>query len=75
MQRHIKGPAQFLAESRSIEDLSPSDERPMVEGIAKILRGVRDLANRRELADSQIKGFKKDGIDFDYDEFLALCGL
>ena len=75
MKRYIKGPAQFLAESRSIEDLSPRDERPMVEGIAEILRGVRDLENRIELAKKQIHGFKKEGIQFDYDEFLKLCGL
>jgi hypothetical protein len=75
MKRYIKGPAQFLVESRSIEDLSPRDERPMVEGIAEILRGVRDLENRLELADRQVKSFKKEGIRFDYTEFLKLCGL
>jgi hypothetical protein len=47
----------------------------MVEGIAEILRGVRDLENRIELAKKQIHGFKKEGIQFDYDEFLKLCGL
>lgn len=47
----------------------------MVEGIAAILRKVRDAKNRQEIADAQIREFKKDGIRFDYAEFLELCGL
>jgi hypothetical protein len=65
----------FINEDRSIAQLSSRDERPMVEGIAKILRGVRDKGNRRELADSQVREFKKEGIRFDYEEFFRLCDL
>lgn len=65
----------FLSESRSIAQLPARDERPMVEGIAAILRKVRDAKNRQEIADAQIREFKKDGIRFDYAEFLELCGL
>jgi hypothetical protein len=66
---------QFLNESRSIEDLSPDRERPMVEGVAAILKKIRDRENRQEIADAQIREFKRDGIRFDYAEFLELCGL
>lgn len=65
----------FLAEARAIKDLPARDERPMVEGIAAILRKVRDRENRREIADLQIREFRRDGIEFDYAEFLELCGL
>jgi len=74
----IQSFTQYIKEgsgSRSIKDLPARDERPMVEGIAAILRKVRDKANRREIAESQIREFKRDDIKFDYEEFLQLCGL
>ena len=64
-----------LLEAKSIGELDSRDERPMVKGIAQILRGVKDKRNRQELADRQIQSFKKEGIRFDYAEFLNLCGL
>lgn len=60
---------------RSIKDLDARKERPMVEGIAEILRGVEDETNRLELAQKQVREFKRDGIQFDYAEFFRLCGL
>jgi hypothetical protein len=75
MKKHIKASHEFLNEAKSIKELAARDERPMVEGIAKILRGVRDLKNRRELAESQVREFRKEGIRFDYDEFFELCKL
>lgn len=66
---------QFLLEERSIRELPARDERPMVQGIAQILKGVRDLENRRELAEEQVRGFQREGIRFDYAEFFRLCGL
>lgn len=47
----------------------------MVQGIAEILRGVRDKRNRLELAKRQVREFKKEGIQFDYAEFFKSCGL
>jgi hypothetical protein len=73
----IQSFAQYLVEkeSRGIKDLPARKERPMVEGVASILKKVRDKKNRREIADTQIREFKRDGIRFDYTEFLQLCGL
>lgn len=71
----IKSFSQFINEAKSIKELSSRDERPMVEGIAEILRGVRDKRNRLELAEKQVRGFKRDGIRFDYEEFFKRCGL
>jgi hypothetical protein len=75
MQDLIKHYSQFVNEARSIKDLSTRDERPMVTGIAQILRGVKDKENRQSLAERQVKQFKREGITFDYTEFFKLCGL
>ena len=75
MQDIIKPYSQFINEAKAIKDLSTRDERPMVKGIAEILRGVKDKENRQSLADKQVKQFKKEGIQFDYAEFFKLCGL
>jgi len=57
------------------EEISPEDERDMIEGIAEIVRGVKDIANRKELAKKQIKQLKSEGIKLDVKEFLSLCGF
>lgn len=75
MQEIIKPYSQFINEAKSIKDLSTRDEQPMVKGIAQILRGVKDIENRKSLADKQVRQFKKEGIKFDYAEFFKLCGL
>lgn len=75
MKPHIFNFQQFLYEAKSIEELSPRKERPMVEGVAEILRGVEDKVNRLKLAKKQVREFKKEGIKFDYAEFFRLCGL
>lgn len=75
MQKVIKPYSQFINEAKSIKDLSSRDEKPMVTGIAQILRGVKDKENRQSLAKKQVKQFKKEGITFDYVEFFKLCGL
>ena len=58
----------------TVSDLQP-DEVPMITGIAEILRQVKDVENRREIADDQIKQFKQQGISFEYPEFIKMCGL
>lgn len=75
MHELIKNYSQFINEAKAIKDLSIRDEKPMVTGIAEILRGVKDKKNRQELADIQVKQFKKEGIYFDYTEFFKLCRL
>ena len=75
MQNLIKLYSQFINEAKAIKDLSTRDEKPMITGIAEILRGVKDMKNRQSLANKQVKQFKKEGINFDYAEFFKLCGL
>jgi hypothetical protein len=59
---------------KSISELN-YDEKPMIEGIIDILLQVKDKDNRMEIANSQIEIFKKEDINFDYEEFLKKCKL
>ena len=47
----------------------------MVDGIVDMLNQVKDIDNRRDMALDRIEDFKKEGIVFDYNEFLERCGL
>ncbi len=64
---------EFLNES-SIDGLD-GNSQDMVKGIAEILRLVKDKSNRSFIAKEQIEKFRKEGIDFKYEDFLALCDL
>jgi hypothetical protein len=59
---------------KSISELN-YDEKPMIEGIIDILLQVKDKDNRLEIAQKQIEIFKKEDINFDYEEFLKKCKL
>jgi hypothetical protein len=59
---------------KSISELK-YDQKPMIEGIIDILLQVKDMQNRLEIANSQIEIFKKEDINFNYEEFLKKCGL
>ncbi len=59
---------------KSISELN-YDEKPMINGIIDILLQVKDKDNRMEIAKTQIEIFKKENINFNYEEFLKKCGL
>lgn len=69
--KHIK----TYGDATPLSGLSKARELPMVTGIAEILRMVKDVGNRREIAEAQIEEFKREGIRFNYSEFLKLCDL
>ena len=71
--KHIPTFEDFLNEVKSISDLSKRDEKPMIEGIAEIINRVKDPVNKKEMVEASIEDFKKEGIEFDYDEFRNLC--
>ena len=73
--KHILTFSEFLNEAKSISDLSPRDEQPMIKGIAEIINRVKDPANKREMVDASIEDFKKEGIEFDYEEFKTICNV
>jgi hypothetical protein len=57
------------------EEVSPEHQKEMIEGIAEIVKGVKNITNRKELAKKQIKQLKSEGIEFDIKEFLSMCGF
>lgn len=61
-----------LNESKSkIKKELKGNDYQMVSGIIDILKKVKDVDNRIEIANDMIKQFKKEDIKFDYDDFLS----
>ena len=52
-----------------------SNDRDMVIGVAEIIRMVKDLDNRKDIAISMIAKFKRENVIFDKEEFLKMCQL
>jgi hypothetical protein len=59
---------------KKIKDLK-GDEYGMVTGIVNILKQIIDKDNRKKIADKMVKQFKRENIDFDYDDFMTACKL
>ena len=61
----------FIKESKSnIKKQIKEDKYQMVSGIIDILKKVKDKDNRIQIAKDMISQFRKEKINFDYDEFL-----
>ena len=52
-----------------------SNDRDMVTGVAEIIKMVKDLDNRKDIASAMIAKFKNEDVIFDKDEFLKMCQL
>ena len=63
--------------SSLIKESSPdhSNDRDMVVGVAEIIKMVKDLNNRKDIAVSMMAKFKNEDVIFDKDEFLKMCQL
>ncbi len=51
------------------------EDKPMVEGIAKIVRSIEDPKNRMKTAMKEYKNLVSEGVDITLDEFLKMVGL
>ncbi len=51
-----------------------NNQYQMVDGIIDILIQVKDMENRKEIADNMIQQFKDENIVFDYDKFYKAIG-
>jgi len=63
---------------RLIDILRESEQernQEMVTGVAEILRGVEDLINRKDLAFEMMEKFRKEGVPFQKQQFLSMCGI
>jgi hypothetical protein len=47
----------------------------MITGVAEILRGVDDMANRKILAFNMMDKFRREGVPFQKQQFLSMCGI
>jgi hypothetical protein len=50
-----------------------SNDRDMVTGVAEIIKMVKDLDNRKDIASTMIAKFRNEDVIFDKDEFLKMC--
>ena len=51
-----------------------NNEYQMVDGIIDILNQVKDMSNRKEIADNMVQQFKDENIVFDYSKFYKAIG-
>jgi hypothetical protein len=61
--------------SNLIKEASPdhSNDRDMVVGVAEIIKMVKDLDNRKDIAVAMMAKFRNEDVIFDKDEFLKMC--
>lgn len=58
-----------------LEEVEGDQEKEMIQGIAEILRGIKDVDNRKELAIAQLAQLKSEGINIDEEEFFTMCDI
>lgn len=58
-----------------LKEVSDQQSRDMVNGIADILRDVKDKENRREIAKRMVKKFDREGVKYDEKGFMKKCDL
>lgn len=52
------------------EDEEEDDDKEMVDGVASILRGVKDKKNRLQLANKLAKQFNREKVEYNLADFL-----
>jgi hypothetical protein len=60
-----------IEDEREEED----DDKEMVEGIADILRQVRSMKNRRQIAKNMIKDFEDENVEYNKNRFLSMAKI
>ena len=71
----IKKGDKMVPNSVPLEEAEDNHEKEMIQGIAEILRGVKDVDNRKELAIAQLSQLKSEGVNIDEEEFFTLCDI
>jgi len=57
------------------EEAGHENDRDMVVGVAEIVRMVKDMDNRKEIANNMLRKFKAENVIHNVDEFLKLSGI
>lgn len=58
----------------SLNEKLNNNEYQMVDGIVDILNQIKDMSNRKEIADNMVQQFKDENIVFDYNKFYKAIG-
>lgn len=61
--------------TKILKEVLKPDEVEMVNGIVDMLKQVKDITNRKQMALDRLKDFQKNNIKVDGKEFLNRCGL
>jgi len=59
-----------MSKGGEIEEEEDDDDKEMVDGVASILRGVKDKKNRLQLANKLAKQFNREKVKYSLPEFL-----
>jgi hypothetical protein len=56
-------------------EVEDDDDKEMVEGIADILRKVKDKKNRKQIANKMVDDFDEEDVDYDLENFMQAARL
>jgi hypothetical protein len=71
-EKRIEDSIVFESKKKIKSELKDNNDYQMVSGIIDILKRVKDIENRVEIANDMVAQFKKEKIKFDYDNFLDI---
>jgi hypothetical protein len=63
----------FFEEGGEVDD--HEDDKEMVEGIADILRRVRDKENRKQIANKMLSDFEEEDVQYNADDFMKAAKI
>jgi len=71
-EKRIEDSIVFESKTKIKSELKDNNDYQMVSGIIDILKKVKDIENRMEIANDMVNKFKKEKIKFDYENFLDI---
>jgi hypothetical protein len=71
-EKRIEDSIVFESKKKIKSELKDNNDYQMVSGIIDILKKVKDIENRVEIANDMVNKFKKEKIKFDYENFLDI---
>jgi hypothetical protein len=54
---------------------SDQNDKEMVDGIIDIVKQIKDISNRKDVAKNMVKKLKRENVNFDQVNFLEKCGF
>lgn len=66
---------QGFKEENSEDNKSNQNDKEMVDGIIDIVKQIKDIPNRKDVAKNMVKKLKKEKVNFNQVEFLEKCGF